>query len=93
MKLKREEIAKIALLIQRHLKEANLIANAAPEDRVRERIEVVITKNLQEEMAIEDEVKKLMEQYRSQIASGAIDSQKAYMMIKKQVAKDRKFIL
>jgi len=93
MKLKREEIAKIALLIQRHLKEASLIASASPEDRIRERIEVVITKNLEEEMAIEDEVKRLMEQYRSQIASGAIDSQKAYMMIKKQVAKDRKFIL
>ena len=37
-----------------------------------------------------------MEQYRTQIASsqdGAIDPQKAYMMIKKQVAKDRKFVL
>lgn len=93
MKLKREEIAKIAFLIQQHLKEGQHIANAAPEDRVRERIDAIITKNLQEEVAIEDETKRLMEQYRAQIASGAIDSQKAYMMIKKQVAKDRKFIL
>ncbi len=44
-------------------------------------------------MAIEEEVKRLMEQYRDQIASGSIDPQKAYMMIKKQVAKDKKFIL
>jgi len=93
VKLKREEIAKIASLIQKHLKEGSHLANAAADDRVRERIEAIIVKNLQEEAAIEDEVKRLMEQYRSQIASGAIDAQKAYMMIKKQVAKDRKFIL
>lgn len=93
MKLKREEIAKIAELVQRHLKEAQLITTSAPDDRLRERIGSIILKNLEEESAIEEEVKKIMEQYRSQIASGAIDSQKAYMMIKKQVAKDRKFIL
>lgn len=93
MKLKREEIAKIAALIQGRLKEAHLVTTSAPDERIRERIESVISKNLEEEAAIEDEVRKLMEQYRSQIASGAIDSQKAYMMIKKQVAKERKFIL
>jgi hypothetical protein len=93
VKLKREEIAKIARLIQSHLKEAGLVTSKAPDDRIRERIETVILKNLEEEAAIEDEVKKLMEQYRSQIATGAIDPQKAYTMIKKQVAKERKFIL
>jgi uncharacterized protein len=93
MKLKREEITKIAGLIQRHLKDAGLVTSKSTDDRIRERIETVIAKNLEEEAAIEEEVKKLMEQYRSQIASGAIDPQKAYTMIKKQVAKERKFIL
>lgn len=93
MKLKREEIARISSLIQTHLKEAGLVTTKAPDERVRERIETIIAKNLEEEVAIEDEVKKLMEQYKSQIASGAIDTQKAYMMIKKQVAKERKFVL
>ena len=54
---------------------------------------IYIHKNLDEETAIEEGVKKLMEQYRSQIASGSVDPQKAYMMIKKQVAKERKFVL
>ncbi len=93
MKLKKEEVRRIAELVQARLKETHLLATSTPEDRILERIEVIILKNLEEEVAIEDEVKKLMEQYRTQIASGAIDSQKAYMMIKKQVAKDRKFIL
>ena len=92
MKLKREEIHKIAELMLKNLSAQSLITTKA-NDKVVERIETLILRNLEEEMAIEEEVKKLMEQYRSQIASGAIDTQKAYMMIKKQVAKERKFIL
>lgn len=93
MKLKREEIAKLAGLILTHLKSKSLIKPRVPEEEIRARIEAVILKNLDEEVAIEEEVKRLMEQYRDQIASGSIDPQKAYMMIKKQVAKDKKFIL
>jgi hypothetical protein len=93
MKLKREEIAKIAGLILTDLKSKSLIILRVPEEKIRTRIEAVILKNLEEEVAIEEEVKRLMEQHRDQIASGSIDSQKAFMMIKKQVAKEKKFIL
>lgn len=93
MKLKREEVSRLAGLIQKHLKENGLAASKSPDDKVRERIETIIFKNLEEEVAIEEEVKKLMDQYKTQIASGSIDPQKAYTMIKKQVAKERKFIL
>ena len=93
MKLRREEIAKLAGLILKNLKDKSLITLLVSENEIFAKIESVIQKNLEQEVAIEDEVKKIMEQYRSQIASGSIDPQKAYMMIKKQVAKDRKFIL
>lgn len=93
MKLKREEIRKIAEAVLKNLNDHSLIASKTPNDKVLERIETLIARNLEEEAAIEEEVKKLMEQYRAQIASGSIDPQKAYMMIKKQVAKERKFIL
>ncbi len=93
MKLKKEEIAKISRLIASHLTAAKLWELKIGEDKVVARIEVIIGKNIDEEAAIEEEVKKLMDQYRDQIGSGAIDPQKAYMMIKKQVAKERKFVL
>ncbi len=64
-----------------------------PEAAIAEKIAGAIHQNLDQEQKIEDEVKKIMEQYKSQIASGAIDPQKVYMMIKKQVAKERKFVL
>ena len=93
MKLKKEEIKKIAVLILENLKAASLLAAQATDNAVLEKIETAIFRNMEQEAAIEEEVKKLMEQYRSQIASGSIDTQKAYMMIKKQVAKERKFVL
>jgi Holliday junction DNA helicase RuvB len=47
----------------------------------------------EEEATIEEEVRKLMDQYRRQIGSGEIDPQRVYEMIKKQGAKEKKFIL
>ena len=93
MKLKKEEITKISRLIVMHLTTAKLLELKIGEDKVVSRIEGIIGKNMDEEAAIEEQVKKLMDQYSDQIASGAIDPQKAYMMIKKQVAKERKFVL
>lgn len=77
----------------RDMKAEGVFTTTASEEDLRSAIEGVILRNMEEEVAIEDEVKKIMEQYRAQIASGAVDPQKIYMMIKKQVAKDRKFIL
>lgn len=93
MRWKREEMTRLAALIFKGLTEKKVaLAKGTPEEVV-SRIASIIAQNLEEEEAIEEEVKKIMERYRSQIASGSVDPQKAYMMIKKQVAKDRKFIL
>lgn len=93
MKLKKEEISKISHSILKNLKGRSLINGRVPEEQIVRKIESVIVKNLEQEMAIEEEVKRIMEQYKAQIASGSIDPQRAYMMIKKQVAKEKKFIL
>ena len=93
MKLKREEIAKLSRLIMSHLVTAKLRELQVGEDKVIAKIEGIIGKNIDQEAAIEEEVKKLMDQNKEALSSGAIDPQKAYMMIKKQVAKERKFVL
>ncbi len=93
MKMKPEEIIRLAGIILNNLKTKSLIAPKGTDDRLSAAIQSAILKNLQDEESIEQEVKKIMEQYKVQISSGTIDPQKAYMMIKKQVAKDRKFIL
>ncbi len=92
MRFKKEQIAIVAHLIGEALKKAGCPFKVA-EAQVIQKIEAVIQKNVDDEMKIEDEVKKLMDQYRVQIASGAADPQRVYQMIKKQVAKERKFVL
>ncbi len=93
MKLRKEEIQKIATVILSDLRGKSFLELLAPEDTILAHIENVLGRNIDEEAAIEDEVKKIMDQYRAQIASGSMDPQKLYMMIKKQVARERKFIL
>lgn len=93
MRMKKEEIDRLARLIVANLKDRKVAAFKAPEERLVSRVVSVFTKNLEEETAIEEEVRKLMDRYRAQIGSGEIDPQKVYQMIKRQVAKERKFIL
>ena len=91
--MRREEVAKLSGLILKNLRDKSLVTPKVAESSLLAKIELVILRNLEQEEAIHEEVKKIMEQYRAQIASGAIDSQKVYSMIKKQVAKERKFVL
>ncbi len=92
--MKREDITKLSRLILKDLKSHSLLkAGVPPEEKILAKIDEIIFKNLADEAAIEEEARKLMEQFKSKIASGSVDPQKAYMMIKKQVAKERKFIL
>ncbi len=93
MKLRREAIEDLAGQIFRALKEAALIQPRVAATAIQAKIALTIHKNIEEEILIEEEARKIMDRYRSQIASGAVDPQKMYQMIKKQVAKERKFVL
>ncbi len=93
MHLKREQITTIAEHITRNLRDKGVAVFKVGEDKIRAKIEAIIAKDQDAEAAIETEVKRVMEQYKTQIATGQVDAQKIFMMIKKQVAKERKFIL
>jgi hypothetical protein len=53
---------------------------------------VILTDNMEQERAIEDEAHKLLDKSRKMMG-GEIDEQKAFMLIKKQLAKQRNFVL
>ena len=92
MHLKKEQMAQLAHQIVEDLKKSGVIFKGV-EEKIFEKIFHVIQKNVEQELEIEDQVKKLMDQYKVQIASGSIDAQKVYQMIKRQVAKERNFVL
>ena len=92
MLLKKEQVQPLARQIGEALKKSGCTLKIS-EARFFEKIENVISKNLQDEMDVENQVRKLMEQYQRQIGTGEIDPQRMYQMMKKQVAKEKKFIL
>ena len=91
MYLKGDEIDRIAGLIY-----AGLVASGVTikgqESKIRADVTAVITKNMADEAAIDAEAEKLMEKFKGEIAKGKVDYQKMFGMIKKQLAKDRKFV-
>lgn len=93
MKLKEEHIDKIANLVLRRLEEKNLIQLRASTSDFLEKVKSVIKSNLSEETNLEDEARKLLDQYRPQIQAGLLDETRALNMIKKQLAKERDIVL
>jgi len=93
MRLKKEQIQKIATLVVSNLLKEKAAVFKVAEAQIRERIQEVITTNLMAEVKLEDDVRKLMEQYRAQINAGQLDSQKVFQMIKKQLVKERNFVI
>lgn len=64
----------------------------ATEDVVRGRIVALLTANMDAERMLDDEAHKLLDKNR-RATGDDIDEQKAFAMIKKQLAKQKNFIL
>lgn len=92
MKLKQEQIEKACRLILEHLKEKKLIILKAPELQVYQKLVHTFTHNIQQEEAIDQEAKKILETTLEQ-SSQELDRQKLFLMIKRKLAKDKGFIL
>ncbi|MFO1518647.1 MAG: DUF507 family protein [bacterium] len=93
MRLKKEQIDKISRLVVSALQAKKLATFKVPEEKILSRIGEIVTKNMLEEDKIDEQVRKLMEQYQAQIASGQMDRQKVFQMIKKQIVKEKNFIV
>lgn len=56
------------------------------------RIALLLTQNMEMERSLDAEAQKLLDSHRKQMGMG-FDEQKAFMMIKKQLAKQKGFVL
>ena len=93
MQLRKKQILKISELILRNLQEKKLITPRVPAKEIFESIAAIITGDLMAEVKIEDEARKLMDKYRSQIEAGMLNERELMMKIKKQLAKEKKIVL
>lgn len=93
MRLKKEQVQKIGELVLKGLLSKKLAVLKVPEEKVLHRIIEIMTHDLQSEDKLDAEVRQLMEKFKTQIASGQMDSQKVFQMIKKQLIKDRNLVI
>lgn len=93
MKISENQAEKIALMLVRDLKKLSSVRLDEKENRIREKIKAVFLKNQKDEEALDRDVKRVLEEYSSQIDEGHADARKLFGMIKGKLAKEKGFIL
>jgi hypothetical protein len=93
MRLKRERIATLAEILVDRLTEQHFVRPEATKTDLASSLERIITNELMIEDRLDAEVRQILETYRVQIEKGQVDERKMFLMIKKQLAKDRGIIL
>lgn len=92
MRLKLTQVEALAKHIFKQLEARRLAAFHAPADQVVGRIAAVFRKNMEEEDRLNEEARGLLEQNKKKTGLN-VDEEKAFLMIKKQLAKQRNFVL
>lgn len=93
MKLSKAEVEKICdRVIERFVSEGVVELKAKKADLFKKVTELFIDELMVEDR-LNEEVRKIMEQYKKEIEKGKIDYQKMFEMIKKQLIKERGLIL
>jgi hypothetical protein len=93
MRLKKERITALAQSLVDQLTEQQAIRLEASKAETISSLEQIITEELMIEDRLDAEVRQILETYRVQIERGQVDERKMFLMIKKQLAKERGIIL
>jgi len=93
MRLKKERITALAQSLVDQLTEQQAIRLEASKAVTISSLVQVITEELMIEDRLDAEVRQILETYRVQIERGQVDERKMFLMIKKQLAKERGIIL
>jgi len=93
MKLRKEMIDYLATQVVRELEEKDIIDTGGERSGVILDVAGVITRDLQVEDVLNDEVKKILEEKYAEIDSANINYHKMFQMVKMKLARERGLIL
>jgi hypothetical protein len=93
MKLSKERVAHMAEAVAQRLTQQKLVTLSGSHHALVETLGRAITEELSVEDRLNDEVRMLMKKYESEIEKGHVDYQKMFLMVKKQLVKERGLIL
>lgn len=92
MRLKLSQVEALAKHIFQELESQKLAVFQNTADEIVALIAEVFRKNIEAEEKLNEEARKLLEQNRAKLGL-QIDEERAFLMIKKQLAKERNFVL
>ncbi len=92
MRLKEPQIKHLCQKVLLTLRAKQLIVLKKSESEILAKMEDIFAKDLKVEAEIDREAKRLVEQYADK-AGGNIDRQKMFLLIKKQLVKDRNAVI
>lgn len=93
MKLSRERVAALSALLVDKLAAGGMIEPVGERKALAVSLDRVITDELSVEDRINVEAKELMRKYETEIARGHMDEHQVFLMIKKQLVKEKGAIL
>ncbi|MBI5853646.1 MAG: DUF507 family protein [Nitrospirae bacterium] len=93
MRLPKERVRHLAESLATRLVEAGHVELTGQRKALVESLDKAVTEELMVEDRLNVEVRELMKKYEREIDQGQVDYQKMFVMIKKQLVKDRGIIL
>lgn len=93
MRLPKARVTHLVEALATRLVEAGHVELTGQRKALVESLDRAVTEELMVEDRLNVEVRELMKKYEREIESGQVDSQKMFVMIKKQLVKDRGIIL
>ncbi len=93
MKLTKEQVDKITILVLEGLKKKDLVVFKADETKVIEKITDAITTDLAQEDKLDREVEEILKSHSSDFNSQKIDYRRMFNLVKHKLAKERGIVL
>jgi len=93
MKISKERVARLARSMADALQREGLVNATEKKERLVSLIDEAILSDLQVEDRLNAEVRMILERYAGEIERGAIDYQKMFLRVKKQLIQDRDLVL
>lgn len=91
MKLKPEQIERLVDELLKDYRSKELIVLKAEEAVIRGKIKEIVTRNFQEEEAIEEEARKMLANHAGAVRE--MDHYKMFLLIKQKIAQKKGFVL
>ena len=94
MKIKPEQVDRLAEQLWRAYRAKELIVLKTDEAKIRAKISEIVTRNFQEEEAIEEEARRMLASHAGQVKqAGEADPYKLFLLIKQKLAQKKGFVL